>query len=105
MIVRKNLDKASNVASRGGVKVHIFKPSNRQIWSVIGKDERWLNPDAEYCSCQGFYFSNIMHASPSCYHLDAVKIAVQTGNVDRIYFSDDEFYNFILDMISDMALM
>ncbi len=97
----RDSDRAASVALRGGVKVHVFEPSNRKIWTVVGKRERWLNPEAGYCSCPGFYFANT-HGRPGCYHLDAARIAVEDGAVERIVFSDDEFYNFVLGLVSDM---
>ena len=97
----KDSDRASSAASRGSVKVHVFEPSNRKIWTVVGKRERWLNPEAEYCSCPGFYFAST-HGRPGCYHLEAARIAAEAGEVERIVFSDDEFYDFVLGLVSDM---
>ena len=34
------------------VKLHLFNPSKREIWTVVGKaKEHWIDPDSEYCSC------------------------------------------------------
>lgn len=97
----RDSDRAASVASGGGVKVHVFEPSHRRIWTVVGKKEHWLNLEARYCSCPGFYFANT-HGRPGCYHLEAAMIAVDAGDVETIVFSDDEFYNFVLGLISDM---
>lgn len=94
-------DRAAEVAYGGGVKVHVFEPSNRRIWTVVGKTERWLSPEAGYCSCPGFYFS-ATHGRSGCYHLEAVRIATESGDVERIVFSDDEFYDFVLGLVSGM---
>lgn len=95
--------KAESIVSKRGVKMHVFEPSNRRVWTVVGRKERWINPEAGYCSCPGFYFANI-HGRPGCYHLDAARLAMMEGAgvVERITFSDEEFYDFVLGLVSEM---
>jgi predicted nucleic acid-binding Zn finger protein len=39
------------------VKKYTFKPSGRVVWVVVGKERDYLiMPDAEFCSCDDFYF-------------------------------------------------
>ena len=57
--------KIDSLLSEKRFKLHIFEPSNRKIWTVVGVDkEYWFEPDLEFCSCPGYYFNN------ECYHLD-----------------------------------
>ena len=54
------------------VKLHLFNPSKREIWTVVGKaKEHWIDPDSEYCSCSGYYFGMIKNKKP-CYHLESI---------------------------------
>ena len=59
------------------VKLHLFNPSKREIWTVVGKaKEHWIDPDSEYCSCSGYYFGMIKNKKP-CYHLELVQVLNQ----------------------------
>ena len=50
-------DRIKSILSEKRVKLHHFLPSNRKIWTVVGKDkEHWLDPDLQFCSCTGFFF-------------------------------------------------
>lgn len=78
--------------SEGRVKLHLFKPSGRYIWTVVGReDEYWLDPDTGYCSCQKFYFG-----SGSCYHLVCQRQAIQQGRYSTVTFDDQEFDGLVL---------
>ena len=95
-------DKIESLVSGRRVKKHVFKPSQRSIWTVVGKSkEHWLDPDADYCSCPGFYFSNVSGKKP-CYHLESVKLARKQNKFEQIEFSDEEYVDFIRGLISDL---
>lgn len=92
-------EKSSVIISEKRVKLHVFEPSCRQVWTVVGMGkEYWLAPELEFCSCDGYYFSK----TKSCYHLDSIKMAQSQGNVEVIRFSDDEYSDFITSLVAEL---
>lgn len=75
------------------VKKYVFKPSGRVVWIVVGRERDYLlMPEAEFCSCDDFYFRVLDREIHLCYHLIAQKIA----NLLRLYENieeRDELYN------------
>tara|TARA_B100001750_G_C14925637_1_gene311513 strand:- start:7 stop:309 length:303 start_codon:yes stop_codon:yes gene_type:complete len=95
-------EKIKLVISEKRVKLHHFIPSNRKIWTVVGKEkEHWIDPQLEFCSCSGFYFGMLKNKK-SCYHIESIAIAIKEGEYETIKFSDDEFENFIVGVINDL---
>ena len=98
----KELGKIDSVISEKRIKLHIFEPSQRKIWTIVGKEkEYWLYPEMNFCSCQSFYFNSIA-GKQECYHLKSVTIAEKENKVELIKFSDEEFSNFIAGLVSDL---
>ena len=94
--------KIKSVISEKRIKLHYFLPSNRKIWTVVGKEkEHWLEPDLKFCSCSGFYFGMLKNKKP-CYHIDSIQIAKKEEQYERIEFSDDEFESFMSGLINDL---
>ena len=103
-------EKINSLLSEKRIKLHIFEPSNRKIWTVVGTEkEYWLDPDLDFCSCPGYYFNN------ECYHLDTLTVAMKVDNVVKskefdwpknkieiITFSDHEYEDFIAGLLSDL---
>jgi len=100
--VKKNLDRIEELVSERRVKFHIFEPSQREIWTVVGKGkEHWLDPDGAYCSCPGFYFGKLSGKN-LCYHLESVLLARKENKFEKVVFSDDEYSVFLAGLISDL---
>ena len=100
--MKTNLGKIESLISQKRVKLHEFEPSQRKLWSVVGKEkEYWVEPTLNFCSCQSFYFNSI-DDKQACYHLESLKIAQKEGKIEIIKFSDDEFPDFISGLISDL---
>ena len=98
----KDSDRIELLVSEKRVKLHLFEPSQRKIWTVVGKgEEHWVDPEGCFCSCPGFYFGSI-NEKTSCYHLDSIQFAKNENKVEQIIFSDDEFSNFLSGLISDL---
>jgi len=58
------------------VKKYAFKPSGRTVWIVVGRERDYLiMPEAEFCTCDDFYFRVLDKEVHLCYHLIAQKIA------------------------------
>ena len=69
------------------VKKYVFKSSGRVVWIVVGKERDYLlMPEAEFCSCDDFYFRVLDKEVHLCYHLIAQKIA----NILKWYDAIDE---------------
>jgi len=99
----KESGNVESILSSNGVKLHLFEPSNRKIWTVVGKEnEHWLDLDLGYCSCED-YFYNAMEKGRQCYHLNAVKTAIEQNKIEVITFQDSEFESFILALIQDLV--
>jgi predicted nucleic acid-binding Zn finger protein len=101
---RKRIEKAVRVALEKGVKIHIFNPSKREIWTVVGKDrEYWVDPEDGFCSCEDYYFKTLS-GKERCYHLQVVSVAREKKLVDIIEFRDEEYDSFLRALINDMLL-
>ena len=98
----KNPTKIESVVSEKRIKLHIFEPSQRKIWTVVGKEkEYWFEPELNFCSCQSFYFNSVSGKN-ECYHLQSFELAQKENKVELIKFSDEEFSNFIVGLISEL---
>ena len=98
----KDLDRVQSLVSEKRVKLHIFEPTQRKIWTVVGKgEEHWIDPDCNYCSCPGFYFGKL-NGKMTCYHLESAQLARNQNKVEEIIFSDDEFSDFLSALITDL---
>ena len=100
--MNKDSDRIETLVSEKRVKLHVFEPSQRKIWTVVGKgEEHWIDPDAVYCSCPGFYFGKLS-GKTTCYHLKSAELAQKENKIETIIFSDEEFSDFLLGLISDL---
>ena len=91
------LKKIDSLLSEKRIKLHIFEPSDRRIWTVVGTDkEYWFDPDLDFCSCPGYYFNN------ECYHLNNFQLAMSQNQIESTTFSDDEYGPFIGSLISEL---
>ena len=101
--MKKETGNIESVVSSSGVKLHLFEPSNRKVWTVVGKEnEHWLDLDLGYCSCEDYYY-NAMEKGRQCYHLQAVKAAIEQGKVEIIQFQDSEFESLISALVQDIV--
>ncbi len=102
ILVSRNSDRIKLLVSEKRVKLHIFEPSKREFWTVVGKGkEHWLDPEGEYCSCSGYFFGKLS-GKKSCYHLDSVLLAKKENKVEKITFSDEEYDEFLVGLLSDL---
>ena len=95
-------EKIESAVSEKRVKLHLFEPSNREIWTIVGRGkEHWLDPYFEFCSCPGNYFGKL-DGKKGCYHLESIKLAKKENKFETIKFSDDEFEDFISSLVDDL---
>jgi predicted nucleic acid-binding Zn finger protein len=94
--------KTDALVSEKRVKLHVFEPSKRQIWTVVGMgEEHWLAPEFDFCSCRGYYFGKLKGKN-SCYHLELVKMAKKENDIEIVTFSDEEYFDFLRGLISEL---
>ena len=95
-------EKINSIVEQRRVKLHLFSPSKREIWTIVGNaKEHWIDPDSNFCSCSGYYFGMIKNNSP-CYHLESVSLAKKENKFEIIEFNDDEYESFISGIVSDL---
>ena len=84
--------KALDALKESRVKKYIFKPSGRIVWIVIGRERDYLiMPEAEFCTCDDFYFRVLDKKVHMCYHPLTQKIAQNLGWFEVIEENDDTF--------------
>ena len=84
--------KALDALKENRIKKYIFKPSNRVVWVVVGRERDYLlMPEAEFCTCDDFYFRVLDRKVHLCYHLIAQKIAWNLSWFE-ILNENDELY-------------
>jgi predicted nucleic acid-binding Zn finger protein len=82
--------KALEALKENRVKKYVFKPSGRIVWIVVGRERDYLlMPEAEFCTCDDFYFRVLDRKIHLCYHLIAQKIARNLGWYETIEENDD----------------
>jgi predicted nucleic acid-binding Zn finger protein len=79
------------------VKRYVFRPSGRIVWIVVGKERDYLiMPEAEFCTCDDFYFRVVDKKVHLCYHLIAQKLAKALGWYEGIE-EHDELYDSLMN--------
>ena len=82
--------KALDALKEGRVKKYVFKPSGRIVWIVLGRERDYLiMAEAEFCTCDDFYFRVLDRKIHLCYHLIAQKIARNLGWFETLEETDE----------------
>jgi predicted nucleic acid-binding Zn finger protein len=89
--------KALEALKENRVKKYVFKPSGRTAWVVVGRERDYLiMPEAEFCTCDDFYFRVLDRKVHLCYHLIAQKIARNLSWYENIE-ENDELYETLMN--------
>ena len=91
-------DKSPNILEviKRGITKYIFKPSNRIVWTAIGKNDEYMIYPKTYCSCIDFYKSVVIKGIRSvCKHLVAQLICEALNNFEEKEMEDIKFKDFI----------
>ena len=97
------LDRAIDAVLAGAVKEARFLPSGRKVVTVVGRlGDEFVDPEKPYCSCSNFFFRVVGGGEETCYHLLSYKLAVKTGRVDVVEFSDDEYGPYLSATVRDV---
>ena len=95
--------KAIDAALAGCVKRHLFLPSERSIYSVVGRNgDEFLDPDKPFCSCKSYFYRVLGGKAEYCYHILSYKIAADSGLIREIRFDDDEYDHFSELLLRDV---
>lgn len=82
--------KAWKAVKEKRVKKYVFKPSNRVVWIVVGKERDYLiMPAADFCTCDDFYFRVMDRQIHLCYHLIAQKLSEAFKTYDSYEETDE----------------
>jgi len=96
-IFGQRFTRAFEALKENRVKKYVFKPSGRTVWIVVGRERDYLiMPEAEFCTCDDFYFRVLDREVHLCYHLIAQKLA---KNLDWYEAIDehDELYESLMN--------
>jgi predicted nucleic acid-binding Zn finger protein len=89
--------KAFEALKENRVKRYVFKPSDRTVWVVVGKERDYLiMAQAEFCTCDDFYFRVLDREVHLCYHLIAQKIAKVLDWFEHVE-ERDELYDSLMN--------
>jgi predicted nucleic acid-binding Zn finger protein len=89
--------KALEALKENRVKKYTFRPSNRIIWIVVGRERDYLiMAEAEFCTCDDFYFRVLDKKIHLCYHLIAQKIGRNLCWYDPVE-ENDELYQSLMN--------
>lgn len=91
-IFGQRFTRAFEALKENRVKKYVFKPSGRTVWIVVGRERDYLiMPEAEFCTCDDFYFRVLDRKVHLCYHLIAQKLAKNLDWYDSVEEHDDLF--------------
>ena len=95
--------KATRMVETNRIKLHIFLPSGRQVWTAVGSDgDHLLNVSQPYCSCRDFHFRYLTDKDEECYHLLALKMAIRLKKYVTVKFQDEEYFFFIRGLLEEI---
>jgi predicted nucleic acid-binding Zn finger protein len=95
-IFGQRFTRAFEALKENRVKKYAFKPSGKTVWIVVGKERDYLiMPEAEFCTCDDFYFRVLDRQVHLCYHLIAQKLAKNLGWYETIE-DHDEIYESLM---------
>ena len=82
-----------------GIKKKIYKPSNRTVWTAIGKNNEYLLYPKLYCSCHDFYKNVVIKRKRIfCKHLLAQTICEALSNYEECEIKDSKFKDFFQEI-------
>jgi predicted nucleic acid-binding Zn finger protein len=96
-IFGQRFTRAFEALKENRVKKYVFKPSGKTIWIVVGRERDYLiMPEAEFCTCDDFYFRVLDREVHLCYHLIAQKLAKNLDWYEAIE-EHDELYESLMN--------
>ncbi len=97
----EKLDRALHALEDVHVKQYTFKPSQREVWIVVGRTRDYQVIPRLFCMCDDFYLNVVIRRSdPLCYHLLAQMMAEVTRRFDKIEEGDEKYELFMREWSS-----
>ncbi|XP_013585885.1 PREDICTED: zinc finger SWIM domain-containing protein 7 isoform X1 [Brassica oleracea var. oleracea] len=94
LLFGKNLEKATRIIDKRGVKKISGLPSGRSIFQVVGesqKREEYLCFPGDYCGCYSFFYDVVSRGEQQCCkHQLAARMASSLGAYSEIEVSDEQ---------------
>jgi predicted nucleic acid-binding Zn finger protein len=87
-------DKSSDVLEtlKRGVTKYTYKPSNRVIWTAMGRNQEHLIYPKLFCSCQDYYKNVVVNRIRDfCKHIIAQVISEAIHNFKETTLDDKDF--------------
>ncbi|MEM3587613.1 MAG: hypothetical protein QXO71_09860 [Candidatus Jordarchaeaceae archaeon] len=95
----ERLWKALRTITERRVTKHTFKPSNKQIWTVSGKNRDYLIISDFYCTCDDFYLNVVIRKKIKvCYHILAKRLAEALDLYTSYSQTDDDYEKLMLKL-------
>lgn len=96
--------KAIDAALDGCVKRHLFLPSGRAVYTVVGKNgDEFIDPEKLVCSCESYFYRVLGGKSRLCYHALSYEIASESELVEETRFDDEEYDTFMRLLATDIV--
>lgn len=96
-IFGQRFTRAFEALKENRVKKYVFKPSGKIVWIVVGRERDYLIiSEAEFCTCDDFYFRVLDREVHLCYHLIAQKLAKNLEWYEAIE-EHDELYESLMN--------
>jgi len=94
-------DKSSDVMEtlKRGITKYIYKPSNRVVWTAMGRNQEHLVYPKLFCSCQDYYKNVVVNKIREfCKHIIAQVISEALLNFKETTLNDKEFKELVGDL-------
>lgn len=94
-------DKSPDVIEvlKRGITRYIYKPSNRIVWTAMGKNQEHLVYPNSFCSCQDYYKNVVINRKRDfCKHILAQIIGEALNNFKQIVLNDNKFKDIVRDL-------
>jgi len=94
-------DKSTDVieAMKRGITKYIYQPSNRIVWTAMGRNQEHLIYPRLFCSCQDFYKNVVVHKKRNfCKHILAQVISEAFNEFKEKRLEDNKFKALIREL-------
>ncbi len=94
-------DRALKAVEEGHVKKYIFKPSQHDVWIVVGRIRDYQVIPRLFCMCDDFYLNVVTRRTDLlCYHMLAQMMAEARKKFDLIEEADEKYELFMREWSS-----
>ncbi len=94
-------DKSSDVMEtlKRGITKYRYKPSNRVVWTAMGRNQEHLIYPKLFCSCQDYYKNVVVNRKREfCKHIIAQIISEALYNFKETVLDDNKFKELVSEL-------